>query len=247
MWGNREGMFMNKGVLFLKPNIVSKKKEHIIRLAILALILSVFAAWMVSNTYAEDVNAGLSQNLVRLHVIANSDSKADQELKLKVRDAIIEYMKEKLADSKDINETRAIINDNLKNIEKVSREVILKNNSDYSVKATMGNYDFPTKVYGDIALPAGEYEALRVVIGDGAGANWWCVLFPPLCFCDATHGAIPDSVKKDLKNVLSTEEYRLITSVDNDEDIPIKIRFKVVEVLQGTKVKVTGAINKMFK
>ncbi len=238
---------MNRGVLFLKSNTVSKKKENIIKLVIIALILSVLAAWMVSNTYAKDVNAGLSQNLVRLHVIANSDSKADQELKLKVRDEIIEYMKVQLANSKDINETRNIINNNLKNIEKVSHEVIVKNNSSYSVKATLGNYDFPTKVYGDVALPAGEYEALRVVIGDGAGANWWCVLFPPLCFCDATHGTIPDSVKKDLKTSLSNEEYRLITSVDNDEDIPIKIRFKVVEFLQGSKIKVTGAINRMFK
>ncbi|MHB8065663.1 MAG: stage II sporulation protein R [Ruminiclostridium sp.] len=237
---------MNKGLLFLKSNTVSQKVSNIVKVSIAVLLLVVLTAWMVSNTYAEDINAGLSQNLVRLHVVANSDSAADQALKLKVRDTIIEFMKNKLANSKDINETKTIIRDNLKNIEQVSNEVIKKNNSKDSVKVTMGNYDFPTKTYGDIALPAGEYQALRVVIGNGVGANWWCVLFPPLCFVDATHGAIPDSVKKDLKSALSTEEYQLITSADNEEDIPIKIKFKVVEFLQGSKIKVTGAINRMF-
>ncbi|PYG89447.1 stage II sporulation protein R [Ruminiclostridium sufflavum DSM 19573] len=237
---------MSKGVLFLKTDTSSKIWENIAKILIAALILSVLAAWVISSSYAENVNAGLSQNLVRLHVIANSDSKEDQALKLKVRDAIIEYMKGKLAASNDINETRTIINNNLKDIEKISNEVIIQNNRKYTAKAMMGNYDFPTKVYGDVALPAGNYEALRVVIGEGAGANWWCVLFPPLCFFDATHGAIPDSVKGSLKNSLSAEEYRLITSVDNDEDIPIKIRFKVVEFLQGSRIKFTGAISRMF-
>ncbi len=238
---------MSKVVLFLKSNPLSKKIENIVKLAVIVLILSVLAAWIVSSIYAEDVNAGLSQNLIRLHVIANSDSDADQALKLQVRDAIIEYMKGKLANSKDINETKNIINNNLRNIEKISQEVISKNNFSYSVNAAMGNYDFPTKVYGDISLPAGRYEALRVVIGEGAGANWWCVLFPPLCFIDATHGTIPDSVKNDLKSSLSPEEFRLITTAENDDDIPIKIRFKVVELLQGSKIKVTGAINRMFR
>lgn len=238
---------MNRGIIFLKSNVLTKKRENIIKLTAIALMLTVLVAWIASSVYAEDVNAGLSQNLVRLHVIANSDSVSDQALKLKVRDAIIEYMKGQLADSKDINETKTIINSDLRKIEEVSRKVILQNNSNYSVKAMMGNYDFPTKVYGDVSLPAGRYEALRVVIGNGEGANWWCVLFPPLCFCDATHGVIPDSLKSSLKNSLSAEEYRLITATDNEQDIPIKIRFKVVELLQGSKIKITGAINRMFR
>ena len=238
---------MNKGIIFLKSDTLNQRVANIVKISIAVLLILVLAAWMISYTYAEDVNAGLSQNLVRLHVVANSDSESDQALKLKVRDAIIEYMKTKLADSKSISETRTIINDNLKNIEAVSNEVIKTNNSSYGVKASLGNYDFPTKTYGDIALPAGEYQALRVVIGDGAGANWWCVLFPPLCFVDATHGVIPDSVKQDLKNSLSDEEYNLITTADNREDIPVKIKFKLVEFLQGSKIKVTGAVNRMFR
>lgn len=226
---------------------MGRRLSNALKIFIAVLLMLVLAAWLLTYTYAEDVNAGLSQNLVRLHVVANSDSASDQALKLKVRDAIIEFMKDKLAESKSINETRTIINDNLKNIEEVSNEIIKKNKSDYGVKATMGNYAFPTKTYGDIALPAGEYQALKVVIGDGEGANWWCVLFPPLCFIDATHGAIPESVKQELKTALSDEEYRLITTADSSEDIPVKIRFKLVEFLEGTKVKVTGAVNRMFK
>ncbi|EMS72009.1 stage II sporulation protein R [Ruminiclostridium cellobioparum subsp. termitidis CT1112] len=239
---------MSKGLLYLKPvTTTGQKMANIIKISIAVLLLVVLAAWIISYTYAEDVNAGLSQNLVRLHVVANSDSAPDQALKLKVRDAIIEFMKDKLANSKDINETRAIINANLENIEQVSSKIIKENNSSYGVKASMGNYSFPTKTYGDIALPAGEYQALKVVIGDGAGANWWCVLFPPLCFIDATHGTIPDSVKQDLKTSLSAEEFKLITTSDSSEDIPVKIKFKVVELFEGSKVKVTGAVNKMFK
>ncbi len=238
---------MSKGLLYLKPVTTGQRTVNIIKISIAVLLLIILAAWMLSYTYAEDVNAGLSQNLVRLHVVANSDSASDQALKLKVRDAIIEFMKDKLANSKDINETRAIINVNLKNIEQLSSKIIKENDSSYGVKASMGSYSFPTKTYGDIALPAGEYQALKVVIGDGAGANWWCVLFPPLCFIDATHGAIPESVKQDLKTSLSAEEYRLITTSDNSEDIPVKIKFKVVELFEGSKVKVTGAVNKMFK
>lgn len=226
---------------------ISQTASNIVKISIAVLLLVLLGAWMVSYSYAEDVNAGLSQNIVRLHVIANSDSAADQALKLKVRDSIIEFMKDKLANSKDLNETRAIINANLENIEAVSSKVIKANNSNYPVKATMGNYSFPTKTYGDIALPAGEYQALRVVIGDGEGANWWCVLFPPLCFIDATHGTIPESVKQDLKTSLSPEEYKLITTTDNSKDIPIKIKFKLVEFLEGSKIKLAGAVSKMFK
>ncbi len=238
---------MSKGLLYLKPVSNSQKVVNVIKISIAVLLLVILGAWIISYTYAEDVNAGLSQNLVRLHVVANSDSASDQALKLKVRDAIIEFMKDKLANSRNINETKGIINANLQAIEEVSREVIKANNSTYEVKASIGNYSFPTKTYGDIALPAGEYQALKVVIGEGVGANWWCVLFPPLCFVDATHGTIPDSVKQDLKTSLSDEEYKLITTSDSDEDIPVKIKFKVVEILEGSKVKLTGAVNKMFK
>jgi stage II sporulation protein R len=96
-------------------------------------------------------------------------------------------------------------------------------------------------------LPAGHYQALRVVIGKGEGSNWWCVLFPPLCFVDVTHGTLPDNIKENLKNALTSEEYNIITSVDSDSEIPVKIRFKVVEFFQNSRIRFTGMISKIFK
>jgi stage II sporulation protein R len=237
---------MSKGSILLKSSSRYQRYSGIVKVIIALIMLLILLAWIVSSRYAKDVNAGLSQNLVRLHVIANSDSQEDQALKLQVRDAIIQYMKSELSNSKDIKQTISIINADLSKIEEVSREVIKNNNSSYSVKASLGNYPFPTKTYGDITLPAGDYQALRVVIGKGEGKNWWCVLFPPLCFIDATHGTIPDNVKQELKNSLTDEEYAIITSADNDQDIPIKIKFKVVEFLQGSKIKLAGAVSKLF-
>ncbi len=237
---------MNKGYTIIKLNSRSQKFSQVLKLSIAVTMLAILVVWLVSAFYAEDINAGLAQNIVRLHVIANSDSDADQALKLKVRDAVIEYMKSELSDSKNIEQTKVIINKDLNRIQDIAREVIAKENQNYAVTASIGYYPFPTKTYGDITLPAGNYDALRVVIGKGEGRNWWCVLFPPLCFIDATHGTIPESVKMDLKESLSDEEYAIITSTDKEEDIPIKIKFKVVEFLEGTKIKFTGAISKLF-
>ena len=215
-------------------------------LAILFIIVSV-TTLVLFDSYSNTVNKGLADNLIRLHVIANSDSPEDQALKLKVRDGILEYMKNSLKESRDIEETKYIINMNLSKIEELARAEILKNNRDYSVKAVLGTYAFPTKLYGDITLPAGNYQALRIEIGKAEGANWWCVLFPPLCFVDATHGTIPDSVKQDLKKALTEEEYRIIASASDDDDIPVKVKFRVVEFFQDSKIKFSGMISKLFK
>ena len=116
--GKTEGeKFMSKGNIFLRSGADKHRFENIVKISIIVLLLLILGAWFISYNYAEDVNAGLSQNLVRLHVVANSDSATDQALKLKVRDAIIELMKDKLANSSNINETRSIINDNIKEIE----------------------------------------------------------------------------------------------------------------------------------
>lgn len=198
-------------------------------------------------SYSEDVNSGLSQNLLRLHVIANSDSPEDQQLKRDVRDIILDYMKKELKDIETVEDAKSQVNNNLDKIKILAEDEIRRQNKAYRVKAMLGNFPFPTKMYGDITLPAGTYEALRVVIGEGEGQNWWCVMFPPLCFVDATHGTIPDSVKEDLKNVLTKEEYSIVASADEEDEIPIEIKFKVVEIFQGSKIKVSGAINKLFK
>ena len=199
------------------------------------------------SSYSETINKGLEANLIRLHVIANSDSPEDQSLKRDVRDAILEYVKSELKGSDSIDKSREIIKNRLTEIANIAKKVITEKGRSYGVRTILGEYPFPTKVYGDIVLPAGEYQALRVIIGDGKGANWWCVLFPPLCFVDVTHGTVPDSVKDDLKKVLTEEEYEIVTSSDSESEIPIKIKFKIVEVFQDSRVKLAGAIDRLFK
>jgi stage II sporulation protein R len=120
--------------------------------------------------------------LIRLHILANSDSQADQQLKYMVRDQVIEEMSIKFKDSQSLGESRQIIRDNLPLLEQTARETLKKLGSSYDVRAAYGVFSFPTRYYGDFTLPAGEYEAVRLIIGNGEGANWWCVLFPPLCF-----------------------------------------------------------------
>lgn len=182
------------------------------------------------------------QKMIRFHVLANSDSPQDQALKLKVRDQIIEEMNPKFEGSKSLDQTRDIIKENIKNIEAIAMEEIKKNNSNYTVKATLADVDFPTKNYGCITLPAGSYEALRVVIGKGEGANWWCVLFPPLCFIDMKNGLTNEKTKKEMRNVLTEEEFKMISTASSEDRIPIKLKFKTVEILEQAKSKLDKVV-----
>jgi stage II sporulation protein R len=210
------------------------------------LAVAILFIFIRINSYTENMNDSLSDNLIRLHVIANSDSPEDQELKRTVRDAILEYVRDIVEDSNSVEQTKSIIMNNISGINAVAQRTISDSGSSYDVTTSLGRYPFPTKAYGDILLPAGDYQALRVVIGNGDGANWWCVLFPPLCFVDVTHGTVPDEVKDDLRKVLTEEEFDLVTSSDDESDIPVKIKFKIVEVFQDSKIKLAGAFGKLF-
>ncbi|HOM02222.1 MAG TPA: stage II sporulation protein R [Acetivibrio sp.] len=225
----------------------TQKKKIFSKVLTTIILLTTILSGVALISYSEDVSSGLADNIIRLHVLANSDSPEDQQLKRDVRDVVINFMKDKLKNVKDVETTKRIIEENSEAIKQVALNEIKRQNKDYDVKVMLGVYPFPTKVYGDISLPAGNYQALRVVIGDGEGQNWWCVLFPPLCFVDATHGTVPDSVKDDLKQVLSEEEYYLITTKDEGEDIDIEIKFKIVEMFQTSKIKIASAMNRMFQ
>jgi stage II sporulation protein R len=182
----------------------------------------------------------ISNKLIRLHVIANSDSAEDQDLKICVRDQIINELGDELQSSGGIECSRKFIIEHLDYIEHIAREEVEKNGKNYNVKAVFGKFPFPVKSYGYVTLPAGEYEALRVIIGRGKGSNWWCVLFPPLCFVDITHGLTGDDVKAKLGKVLTAEELAAVETVSSPEEIPVKIRFKLVDWWHAT----AGKINK---
>lgn len=153
----------------------------------------------------------ISQKLIRFHVIANSDEEKDQALKFKVRDEVLKYIQPMLKDSKDIDNSREILKRENENILNIARNVIKENGYSYEVDSTLSREYFPVKTYGNITLPQGEYEAYRILIGSGEGKNWWCVMFPPICFVDVTKGAVAyEETEKEMKEVLSEDEYKMV-------------------------------------
>ena len=195
-------------------------------------VLLILYILVYSISYANNSILNLSNNLFRLHVIANSDSKEDQDLKYKVRDELISYMNKICCNASSKDEAISIANDNINNFYNIAKNTIENNGYNYDVNISIGNYPFPTKAYGDISLPAGYYDALKVEIGNAKGQNWWCVMFPSLCFVDITNGIVPEESKKDLENSLSEENYNLISS-----DIPeYKFKFKLVELFENNKI-----------
>lgn len=120
--------------------------------------------------------------LVRLHIIANSDSDSDQTVKYQIRDAVVTYLSPKLKNVTQLSEARKIVASEQVNLENITMAKLKENNKKYSVQSQYGYYYFPPRTYGAIFVPEGRYEALRIVLGGGEGRNWWCVLFPPLCF-----------------------------------------------------------------
>jgi stage II sporulation protein R len=134
--------------------------------------------------------ADLSRRVVRLHVVANSDSEADQELKRAVRDAILAEVTPLFMEATSQVEARKAVKAALPRMQAVAAAVVGDAGFTYTVRAELGQYDFPGKAYGETFLPAGRYTALKVLIGEAAGANWWCVLFPPMCFEDWSVGVV---------------------------------------------------------
>jgi stage II sporulation protein R len=209
---------------------------------VLFMIMCILAIFAVNNkiTYGkgQDFQQDIASKIIRFHVIANSDSKDDQALKLKVRDKVLEYMQPKLKKSKSIDESRKIIKENNEEIISIANRVIKENGYNYSVRSTLSNENFPIKTYGNITLPQGKYEAYRIIIGTGKGQNWWCVMFPPVCFVDITKGQVSyKQTEEQMKKVLSPEEYKIVDNQLNKsgDKKDIKIQFKLLEIFENAK------------
>lgn len=199
----------------------------LLKLTAFTMIIMVVVA-AVQNKDKMNLQEQLSRELIRFHVRANSDSDEDQALKIKVKTAVVEFLEPLLAASHSVEESRQILADNQARIQAVAEKTVADNNYNYDITVYFENSYFPMKSYGDITLPPGNYEAFRVDIGEAEGKNWWCVLYPPLCFVDATTGVLPDSSKEQLKNILTAEEYNAIT--DNYE---VKFEFKYLTFLNA--------------
>ena len=172
----------------------------------------------------------IEDKVLRLHVIANSDSEEDQALKLKVRDQVLATLKPLLENAEDRSSSEAIVRAHLSEVEAAARETAWQEKPGENVHAELTNTRFPEKTYGDCTFPAGNYDALRITIGEAKGKNWWCVLFPSLCFVDTVPGVVPEESKELLKNVLTEEEYESLFTPGKSE---YKVRWKAAEIWQS--------------
>lgn len=204
------------------------------RFLILIFLLFIYTI-ICAVSYVNAVSSNIESSVFRLHVIANSDSKEDQDLKYIVRDNILTYINEISKNASTKEEVIEIARNNIDTIKQIAQETVYENGYNYSVNIKIGNFAFPTKQYGDISLPAGFYDALRVEIGSASGQNWWCVMFPPLCFVNVSSGVVPEESKEVLQENLSYEEYNLLSENQNNSDMNFK--FKIVELFQNIGIK----------
>jgi stage II sporulation protein R len=205
-------------------------KKNIKMVIILTFLLFLYTS-ICAISYAQNVSTDISNSVFRLHVIANSDSEEDQNLKYKVRDSLLNYMNSICANCNSKEEAISIVQENKDTFEKIATQTINEEGYSYCVNINIGNFEFPTKNYGDISLPAGYYDALRVEIGEAKGKNWWCVMFPPLCFVDISSGIVPEESKELMENNLSEEEFALVS---NDSSNEIQFKFKLLEFFNNT-------------
>lgn len=165
----------------------------------------------------------IASQIIRLHVIANSDETADQTLKKEVKDQVVTYLRSKMNQAASIQAARQVICQEMDTLKEIAEKKIRQEGYDYPVTVSLGTTYFPVKEYGDMAFPAGDYEALRVQIGESKGRNWWCVMYPSLCLVDGVYQTVPENSKDKLKQVLSTSEYQSL--VDGGEDVQFRLRF----------------------
>ena len=202
------------------------------KICILTILLFLYVG-ISAISYAKSTSSEISNSVFRLHVLANSDSSEDQNLKYKVRDKLISYMNTICSATTSKKEAIYIAQNHLNDFQKIAEQTISENGYTYPIKVEIGNFDFPTKTYGDISLPAGSYDALRVEIGKAQGQNWWCVMFPPLCFIDVSSGIVPDESKELLKENMNEEDFALIS--DNNSHSDISFKFKILEFFGSKK------------
>lgn len=177
---------------------------------ICTLILMAGCYSFAVNYAKQQTVEAISEKVLRFHVIAKSDSADDQRRKLLVRDAVGEWMNLKLSNAEDKADCEQIIEENKEQIKQIAEQVLAEDGMAETVQVRLADVEFPDKVYGDYEFPAGTYRALQIVIGEGEGHNWWCVLYPNLCFSAEGYDVTGDGAKEELEQVLSPKEYQTI-------------------------------------
>ena len=196
--------------------------KNLLAIAVCLSLIFIFIAIMPIHGESE-----IYDSVIRLHVVANSDSEEDQALKLKVRDAILSASAEKLSKAETRDEAIALVYNELGNLEATARATIADEGYDYPVQIKLCEESYPTKEYESFCFPSGEYLSLQVLIGDAEGQNWWCVLFPPLCLSAATDKSSAEDAF--ISVGLTEEQYKIITETDSTT---YEVRFKILETIE---------------
>ncbi len=194
--------------------MINLKRLYIILICVLVIISA-------TGVYAYRVNKNLNDNIIRLHILGNSNNIFDQEIKYKIRDKVVENYN---FEGKTKQQQYKILQDNLDKIKTDVDKWLMEFGVDYQCSVTLTEDIFPTRKYGNLKLPYGKYTALKIILGNGDGKNWWCVMFPPMCFLEGTTGFIDEESNQYLKENLSPSDYKLITGNN------VEIRFKTVEI-----------------
>lgn len=227
-----------------------EKLKKYIKVTMVTAFVCIACVLTVGLIYSNHVFDDISDNVVRLHVIANSDSEYDQNLKLKVRDAVIWYSENSIGDCKTSDEVLCYLNDHCEEIKSVAEDCLRKEGNNYDVAVSVGTYEFPSKNYGKYCFPEGKYRALRVEIGESVGKNWWCVLFPPLCYVSENAVSVSNAAEIALKNNMSSEAFDTVFGEQNfcsnssdtqivknssgiDSGVKVSYKFKIVEFFRG--------------
>jgi len=203
-----------------------RKYQTFIETVFLLLILAGGCLWKYQEFEAQQMQREIAEKILRFHVRANSDSREDQALKLKVRDAVGALMQQELADAQNRSECGRIVQEHLAQVIQTAEQTVQREGYTYPVTAQIETVEFPQKTYGNYTFPAGEYQALDVVIGSGKGQNWWCVMYPNMCFHGAVYEVVDEDAQKSLKKVLSEDEYDAVLKSGK-----YRVRFKYLDFL----------------
>jgi len=213
----------------LKKTLIGEARILLISIGAGLVFTLLFA--LITMFYAADAQADVAASILRFHVLAHSDSYADQELKLLVRDAVLDEYHDVLTNVDNRVDSITHLRDELANIERIAADVVADAGYNHDVSAALSNSFFPTRSYGELRLPPGMYDALTIRIGSAVGENWWCVVFPPLCFVDEAQTELSAASREQFASVLSESSYELVSM--NNSDNGVRVRFAVVEWWQN--------------
>lgn len=208
-----------------------KEKWYWLMAVVLGVMFSLIFGAHWTKGYSEMIQRGIASKVVRFHVLANSDLESDQELKLVVRDRVLQKYGDLLTECESKTETLEALERAKQEICETAAEVVAEQGYDYPVRVAIVREEFPFKKYDELIFPAGVYDALRIEIGEAKGQNWWCVLYPQMCFVDAAWGYSTEESHLRLENTLTEEEFLVVSALEQTEITP-KIKLKILEFWQ---------------